>query len=67
MVKNLDVAAEKSNSRRAHDPGLPAERTIDADCKKALAAVGIKDLEISFGAQGRGSKSGAGQTDCCRQ
>ena len=38
--------------------------TIETDCKKALASIpGITKLEINFGAQVRGSKAGAGQTD----
>ncbi|HEY3306666.1 MAG TPA: Mrp/NBP35 family ATP-binding protein [Candidatus Binatia bacterium] len=64
MVKNLDVADGKVKfTVELTTPACPLRETIDADCKKALAAVGIQDLEISFGAQVRGSKSGAGQTD----
>jgi ATP-binding protein involved in chromosome partitioning len=64
MVKNLDVADGKVKfTVELTTPACPLRETIDADCKKALAAVGIKDMEISFGAQVRGSKSGAGQTD----
>ncbi len=64
MVKNLDVADGKVKfTVELTTPACPLRETIDADCRKALAASGIDKLEISFGAQVRGSKSGAGQTD----
>jgi ATP-binding protein involved in chromosome partitioning len=45
-------------------PACPLRETIEHDCKQALGQVpGISGLEISFGAQVRGSKAGAGQTD----
>ena len=45
-------------------PACPLRETIETDCKKALSAIpGISGLEINFGAQVRGSKTGAGQTD----
>jgi ATP-binding protein involved in chromosome partitioning len=64
MVKNLQVADGKVKfTVELTTPACPLRERIDADCKKALASVGIKDLEISFGAQVRGSKTGPGQTD----
>jgi ATP-binding protein involved in chromosome partitioning len=65
MVKNLDVSNGKvSFTVELTTPACPLRETIETDCKKALAEVaGIKGLEISFGAQVRGSKAGAGQTD----
>src|SRR5258706_2636821 len=64
MVKSLDVADGKVRfTVELTTPACPLKETIDADCRKALAPLGIRDLEISFGAQVRGSKSGAGQTD----
>ncbi|HEY2989209.1 MAG TPA: Mrp/NBP35 family ATP-binding protein [Candidatus Binatia bacterium] len=64
MVKNLDVSTGKVKfTVELTTPACPLRETIDADCRKALGAVGINDLEIAFGAQVRGSKSGAGQTD----
>ena len=64
MVKNLDVANGKVKfTVELTTPACPLKEAIDNDCRKALAGVGVRDLEISFGAQVRGSKSGAGQTD----
>ncbi len=65
MVKNLAVADGRvSFTVELTTPACPLRETIDADCKKALAELGgIRALEISFGAQVRGSKAGAGQTD----
>jgi len=65
MVKNLGVSNGKvSFTVELTTPACPLRETIEADCKKALAALpGISSLEISFGAQVRGSKAGAGQTD----
>ncbi|MGH7831295.1 MAG: Mrp/NBP35 family ATP-binding protein [Candidatus Binatia bacterium] len=65
MVKNLAVDDGKvSFTVELTTPACPLKETIDNDCRKALAGVpGVKNVEISFGAQVRGSKSGAGQTD----
>jgi ATP-binding protein involved in chromosome partitioning len=65
MVKNLTIDDGKvSFTVELTTPACPLRETIESDCKKALAEViGIKGLEISFGAQVRGSKAGAGQTD----
>ena len=65
MVKNLAVNSGRvSFTVELTTPACPLRETIENDCKKALAAVpGISGLEISFGAQVRGSKAGAGQTD----
>lgn len=65
MVKSLAVAAGKvSFTVELTTPACPLRETIETDCKKALASVpGITGLEINFGAQVRGSKAGAGQTD----
>lgn len=65
MVKNLAV----NNGTVAFKvelttPACPLRESIEADCKKALAAIpGINHIDIAFGAQVRGSKAGAGQTD----
>ncbi len=65
MVKNLGVKDGKvSFTVELTTPACPLRETIETDCKKALATVsGITGLEITFGAQVRGSKAGAGQTD----
>ena len=65
MVKNLTVNNGRvSFTVELTTPACPLRETIEHDCKRALAAVsGISGLEISFGAQVRGSKAGAGQTD----
>ncbi|HEU4638594.1 MAG TPA: P-loop NTPase, partial [Candidatus Binatia bacterium] len=65
MVKNLVLNDGKvSFTVELTTPACPLRETIETDCKKALAEVpGIKELEISFGAQVRGSKAGEGQTD----
>ena len=65
MVKNLEVTNGKvAFTVELTTPACPLKETIDNDCRKALAGVpGVKNVEISFGAQVRGSKSGAGQTD----
>jgi len=65
MVKNLAVSNGRvSFTVELTTPACPLRETIETDCKKALAEVpGISGLEISFGAQVRGSKAGAGQTD----
>ena len=65
MVKNL--AVEDGRVRFTVElttPACPLRETIESDCKKALAAAGgVSALQIEFGAQVRGSKAGAGQTD----
>ncbi len=65
MVKDLEVAGGKvAFTVELTTPACPLKEKIQDDCKKALAGVeGIASVEISFGAQVRGSKSGAGQTD----
>jgi len=65
MVKDLAVADGKVRfTVELTTPACPLRETIETDCKKALAEVaGIHALEINFGAQVRGSKAGAGQTD----
>src|SRR5262249_44346737 len=64
MVKNLDVANGKVRfTVELTTPACPLRETIETDCRRALAAVGVNDFEIAFGAQVRGSKSGAGQVD----
>jgi ATP-binding protein involved in chromosome partitioning len=65
MVKNLAVSNGKvAFTVELTTPACPLRETIDADCRRALATVpGVSGVEISFGAQVRGSKSGAGQTD----
>jgi len=65
MVKNLAVEDGKVTfTVELTTPACPLKDKIEGDCKSALAGVeGVKDLEISFGAQVRGSKVGAGQTD----
>ncbi len=65
MVKKLEVAGGKvALTVELTTPACPLREKIQGDCEKALAGIGgITGLEISFGAQVRGSKSGAGQTD----
>jgi ATP-binding protein involved in chromosome partitioning len=65
MVKNLAVNDGKvSFTVELTTPACPLRETIDTDCRKALASVaGVTGLDIAFGAQVRGSKVGAGQTD----
>ena len=65
MVKNLAVGHGRvSFTVELTTPACPLRETIDTDCKKALAELGgINTVEINFGAQVRGSKAGAGQTD----
>src|SRR5436309_8090146 len=65
MVKNLAVDhVHVTFTVELTTPACPMRETIEHDCKQALAQVpGVSGLEISFGAQVRGSKSGAGQTD----
>jgi ATP-binding protein involved in chromosome partitioning len=65
MVKNLAIANGKvAFTVELTTPACPLRETIESDCKKVLAGIpAIRELEITFGAQVRGSKSGAGQTD----
>ncbi|MFQ5541306.1 MAG: Mrp/NBP35 family ATP-binding protein [Candidatus Binatia bacterium] len=65
MVKDLAVENGKvSFTVELTTPACPLRDRIQDDCKSALAGMeGMKDLEISFGAQVRGSKVGAGPTD----
>jgi ATP-binding protein involved in chromosome partitioning len=65
MVKDLLV--DNGNVRFTVElttPACPLRESIETDCKKALAEIpNVNNVEINFGAQVRGSKSGAGQTD----
>ncbi len=65
MVKNLAVDhGQVTFTVELTTPACPLRETIEHDCKQALAQVpGVNGLAISFGAQVRGSKAGAGQTD----
>jgi len=65
MVKQLALNGGRvSFTVELTTPACPLRETIETDCKMALASVaGITGLEINFGAQVRGSKAGAGQTD----
>ncbi|HZD39908.1 MAG TPA: Mrp/NBP35 family ATP-binding protein [Terriglobales bacterium] len=65
MVKELAVTdGNVSFSVELTTPACPLREAIEGDCRRALAEVpGVRGLEISFGAQVRGSKAGAGQTD----
>lgn len=65
MVKEIDVLDGKvSLTVELTTPACPLRERIEDDCRKALAGIeGLRDLKISFGAQVRGSKAGAGQID----
>ena len=65
MVKELNVNDGKiSFTVELTTPACPLRETIEGDCRKVLKDVpGVRELEISFGSQVRGSKAGAGQTD----
>lgn len=65
MVKNLAVAQGLVRlTVELTTPACPLRETIETDCRKALGEVpGVSGIEINFGAQVRGSKAGAGQTD----
>ena len=64
MVKNLAVTDGKvAFTVELTTPACPLKDKIEEDCRKALAPIGVSSFEISFGAQVRGSKVGAGQTD----
>src|SRR6185295_9814845 len=64
-VKNLGIDSGRVRfTVELTTPACPLRETIETDCKKALSTVpGITGLEITFDAQVRGSKAGAGQTD----
>ena len=65
MVKNMAVNnGTVSFTVELTTPACPLRETIENDCRKVLSVVpGVSALEINFGAQVRGSKAGAGQTD----
>jgi len=65
MVKDLNVNNGKiAFTVELTTPACPLRESIETDCKKALAGIpGVAGVEITFGAQVRGSKSGGGQTD----
>ncbi len=65
MVKDLVVKnGTVSFTVELTTPACPLKDQIHDDCKKALAHLEeVSNLEISFGAQVRGSKVGGGSTD----
>jgi len=65
MVKDLNVNNGKvAFTVELTTPACPLRESIEGDCKKALAAIpGVDGVEITFGAQVRGSKAGGGETD----
>jgi len=65
MVKNLELDGGKARfTVELTTPACPLRETIERDCNQALLGMpGITGVEVSFSAQVRGSKSGAGQTD----
>jgi ATP-binding protein involved in chromosome partitioning len=65
MVKNLAIKDGKiSFTVELTTPACPLRESIEGDCKRVLTEVpGVRELDISFGAQVRGSKAGAGETD----
>src|SRR5262245_59601895 len=65
MVRELAVDHGRvSVTVQLTTPAYPLRETIQSHCKKALSQVpGVTALDIRFGAQVRGSKAGAGQTD----
>ena len=65
MVKDIAVNNGKvAFTVELTTPACPLRESIESDCKKALGGIpGVSSLEINFGAQVRGSKTGAGQTD----
>jgi ATP-binding protein involved in chromosome partitioning len=65
MVKNLAVNnGNVAFTVELTTPACPLRESIETDCKKALEGIaGINHIDIAFGAQVRGSKAGAGQTD----
>ncbi|MGH7845921.1 MAG: Mrp/NBP35 family ATP-binding protein, partial [Candidatus Binatia bacterium] len=65
MVKDLKVQnGTVSFTVELTTPACPLRERIQDDCQQVLAGVeGVSGVEISFGAQVRGSKVGQGQTD----
>ena len=64
MVKDLAVADGRvSLTVELTTPACPLKDQIKADVERALAPLGVTEVDIEFGAQVRGSKSGAGTTD----
>lgn len=65
MVKDLAIANGRvSFTVELTTPACPLRETIESDCRTVLTSVpGVSELQIAFGAQVRGSKSGAGQAD----
>jgi ATP-binding protein involved in chromosome partitioning len=65
MVKDLKVQnGTVAFTVELTTPACPLRERIQDDCRQALAGVeGVSGVEISFGAQVRGSKVGQGQTD----
>jgi ATP-binding protein involved in chromosome partitioning len=65
MVKELAIDDGRvSFTVELTTPACPLRESIERDCNQALAGIpGVRDIAITFGAQVRGSKSGAGQTD----
>ena len=64
MVKDLAVADGKvSLTVELTTPACPLKDKIKGDVEQALAPLGVSELALDFGAQVRGSKTGAGTTD----
>jgi ATP-binding protein involved in chromosome partitioning len=65
MVKNLELDGGKVRfTVELTTPACPLRESIERDCNQALLGMpGVSGVEVSFSAQVRGSKSGAGQTD----
>ena len=64
MVKDLAVdGAKVSLTVELTTPACPLKDQIQADVERALAPLGVSDVALEFGAQVRGSKAGAGDTD----
>ncbi len=64
MVKDLAVdGAKVSLTVELTTPACPLKDQIQADVERALAPLGVSEVALEFGAQVRGSKSGAGTTD----
>lgn len=65
MVKNLEVTDGKvAFTVELTTPACPLRETIEGDCRRALSGVeGVRGVDISFGAQVRGSKAGIGEAD----
>ena len=64
MVKDLTVTDGKvSLMVELTTPACPLKDQIKADVEQALTPLGVTELTLEFGAQVRGSKSGAGTTD----